>query len=494
LKTTDLHQYLDLKQMDTKRLLNLLRKFRFHYSDWDRDTREAREPNKPEMQLRVELATREHVRKKSSGIPYSSRRSCYWLKDRPLDKGEKKLREYKERMKAKRKEEKMIRGFSDKDFYAMPEVQLLRDLEGLAARTGLEEPEFRLIGGFVRDTLLSHLGQVRIPHDKDIVTNADPDTLEAMGLTRIDAKFPVYLFKTDGESHEIACCRTERKTGNKHSDFEAVPCKSFEDDAMRRDLTVNTISITSAGNIISYHPWALSDLSSKILRHVSDAFWEDPLRVLRAARFSAQLGPRWTVSKESLEFMIRGFELVNHVPPSRVKMEMEKAFVSNHPSQFFRTMAEIDPAHEVMPFITARVAYTLDHIKANIRTMYTILFLEKAWTPKNVDLWGATKKQQLDWMWTHELPPFIKNWESRDVKDLVNFSKRFRNYVEEDFDGLAQAIDLYSVGAIESVVVFFNLMAFLNNFRPVNLPITGIPQEVQRQKEEACFQFIQEQQ
>ena len=156
-----------------------------------------------------------------------------------------------------------------------------------------------LVGGAVRDQLLGHPY-----HEKDyVVVGATPEQLLAQGYQPVGKDFPVFLHPETKDEYALA--RTERKSGQGYHGFEFYTDISvtLEDDLIRRDLTINAIAMDDDGKI--YDPYhGHEDLNNKILRHVSDAFAEDPLRVLRVARFAAryhQYG--FTIAEETLALM-----------------------------------------------------------------------------------------------------------------------------------------------------------------------------------------------
>ncbi len=143
-----------------------------------------------------------------------------------------------------------------------------------------------LVGGAVRDRLLG------LPvRERDwVVVGATPAELEAQGFRRVGASFPVFLHAVTGEEYALA--RTERKTGPGYRGFaiDADPGVTLEEDLRRRDLTINAMAEDPAGGIIDPYG-GQADLAARQLRHVSDAFREDPVRILRVARFAARFAP-----------------------------------------------------------------------------------------------------------------------------------------------------------------------------------------------------------
>src|SRR5690606_4639849 len=156
-----------------------------------------------------------------------------------------------------------------------------------------------LVGGAVRDSLLGYPF-----HERDwVVVGATPEQMLALGYQQVGKDFPVFLHPQTKEEHALA--RTERKSGKGYTGFSvyAAPDVTLEQDLLRRDLTINAIAQADDGSLVDPYG-GIADIKQKTLRHVSDAFAEDPLRVLRVARFYARyahLG--FTVAPETLTLM-----------------------------------------------------------------------------------------------------------------------------------------------------------------------------------------------
>ena len=155
-----------------------------------------------------------------------------------------------------------------------------------------------LVGGAVRDILMG-----LEPKDRDYVAVGfrEIDFLE-MGYQRVGADFPVFLHPETGEEYALA--RREKKTGAGYLGFtsEFGVDVTLEDDLSRRDLSINSMALDDKGNLID--PFnGQEDLKNKVLRHTSNAFEEDPVRVLRLARFRARFGPDWTIAPETRELI-----------------------------------------------------------------------------------------------------------------------------------------------------------------------------------------------
>src|ERR1041384_6450621 len=158
-----------------------------------------------------------------------------------------------------------------------------------------------LVGGAVRDRLLG-----REVSERDwVVVGATPGELERAGYIPVGRDFPVFLHPKTKEEHALA--RLERKVGPGYRGFttEFSPSVSLEDDLKRRDLTINAMAQDDAGQVIDPYG-GLRDLDARVLRHVSPAFGEDPVRILRVARFAARYAPQgFRVADETMELMRR---------------------------------------------------------------------------------------------------------------------------------------------------------------------------------------------
>lgn len=204
-----------------------------------------------------------------------------------------------------------------------------------------------LVGGAVRDQLLG------VPwHERDwVVVGATPDQLLEAGFRPVGQDFPVFLHPDTGEEYALA--RTERKTapGYRGFAFHAAPDVTLEDDLRRRDLTINAMAETPDGELIDPFGGA-QDLERRLLRHVSPAFAEDPVRILRLARFAARyhdLGFR--VASETLALcrqMVKAGE-VDALVPERVWAEMAKALLEPAPDVFIQVLRDCGALARLLP-------------------------------------------------------------------------------------------------------------------------------------------------
>ncbi len=206
-----------------------------------------------------------------------------------------------------------------------------------------------LVGGAVRDALL---GRAVTEHDY-VVVGATPDDLLALGYRPVGKDFPVFLHPQTGDQYALA--RTERKTGTGYYGFatQSSPDVTLEQDLARRDLTINAMARADDGSIVDPYG-GRRDLESKTLRHVSPAFVEDPLRVLRVARFAARFAPLgFTIAAETLELMgriVATGELAALVP-ERVWVETDRALGEARPRVYFEVLRQCGALAAVFPEI-----------------------------------------------------------------------------------------------------------------------------------------------
>jgi len=185
------------------------------------------------------------------------------------------------------------------------------------------------VGGYVRDIILGLPSK-----DTDyIIVNSSPQEMLDLGYESVGKDFPVFLHPETREEYALARKEFKRGHGYHGFDFE-VSDVTLEDDLYRRDLTINAIALDADNNLIDPYG-GVSDLKEGILRHVSTHFSEDPVRVLRVARFAAKLG--FTVHPYTLalmRYMVENGEL-NYLTPERIRLELEKALATSKPSTFF---------------------------------------------------------------------------------------------------------------------------------------------------------------
>lgn len=206
-----------------------------------------------------------------------------------------------------------------------------------------------LVGGAVRDQLL------QLPvYDRDwVVVGSSPQAMLAAGFQAVGKDFPVFLHPNSKEEHALA--RTERKTGVGYTGFAChyAPDVTLEEDLLRRDLTINAMAQDNSGQLIDPYG-GQRDLAAKVLRHVSPAFVEDPLRVLRVARFAAKLHHLgFTVAEETMQLMakiVQSGEL-QHLTAERVWQEWHKSLSTHHPEVFLQVLRDCGALAVVLPEI-----------------------------------------------------------------------------------------------------------------------------------------------
>jgi len=208
-----------------------------------------------------------------------------------------------------------------------------------------------LVGGAVRDHLLGHPY-----HEKDyVVVGATPAQMLDLGYQPVGKDFPVFLHPQTKEEYALA--RTERKSGTGYHGFEFHTDVSvtLEQDLIRRDLTINAMAMDDAGQV--YDPYGgQQDLEKRILRHVSDAFIEDPLRVLRIARFAARYtSAGFVIADETLALMQRLTESgeLNALTPERVWKETSRALSERHADVYFEVLRQCGALKVLFPEIDA---------------------------------------------------------------------------------------------------------------------------------------------
>jgi tRNA nucleotidyltransferase (CCA-adding enzyme) len=207
------------------------------------------------------------------------------------------------------------------------------------------------VGGAVRDALLG----LPVKERDWVVVGASADELTALGFRRVGKDFPVFLHPRTSEEYALA--RTERKTAPGYTGFafDAAPTVTLEQDLQRRDLTINAMARTEGGEIID--PWSgRADLDARVLRHVSPAFSEDPLRVLRVARFAARFAPLgFTVADPTMELMkqIVAAGEMEALRPERVWQETVKGLATERPDVYFETLRACNALERVFPEVDA---------------------------------------------------------------------------------------------------------------------------------------------
>ena len=278
-----------------------------------------------------------------------------------------------------------------------------------------------LVGGAVRDALLG------LPiKDKDwVVVGATPQGMLDAGYQQVGRDFPVFLHPQTREEYALA--RTERKSGSGYTGFTcyAAPDVTLEADLQRRDLTINAMARDDNGEIIDPYN-GRDDLENRLLRHVSPAFSEDPLRVLRVARFAARyahLGFR--IADETMTLMrdMNAAGELEHLTPERVWKETESALTTRNPQVFFQVLRDCGALHVLFPEVDALFgvpapAQWHPEIDTGIHTLMTLSMA--AMLSPEVDVRFATL--------CHDLGKALTP-KANDVRDLAKLVAEFHDLI-----------------------------------------------------------------
>lgn len=205
-----------------------------------------------------------------------------------------------------------------------------------------------LVGGAVRDKLMG----LPVKECDWVVVGATPKKMIAQGYKQVGKDFPVFLHPKTKEEYALA--RTEKKTGHGYDGFtvHADPSVTLEQDLLRRDLTINAIAEDAEGKLIDYFGGE-KDIKNRVLRHVSCAFEEDPLRLIRLCRFQARF-PAFSIHPETIELcekMVESGE-IDYLTPERVWLEWQKVFRTGNPGLFIKVLNHMQAWAVLMPMFT----------------------------------------------------------------------------------------------------------------------------------------------
>lgn len=239
----------------------------------------------------------------------------------------------------------------------------------------MKESKVYLVGGAVRDQLLG-----KESADLDyVVVGSNPEEMLKLGFEQVGADFPVFLHPETKDEYALA--RTERKT---EAGYNGFSCEwngvTLKEDMSRRDLTVNAMAMDSDGNIIDYFG-GKEDLKNKTLRHVSDAFAEDPLRILRIARFLAKM-PDFTIAKETKTMIIKMVEdgAIDELKPDRIWKEFHRALEAKDPRKFIEALDEFGALKIILPILSEMkgVPQRKDYHSEGDVYIHTLMVLDEA--------------------------------------------------------------------------------------------------------------------
>ncbi len=233
-----------------------------------------------------------------------------------------------------------------------------------------------LVGGAVRDRLL---GLPVIERDW-VVVGSNPSVMKAAGYTQVGRDFPVFLHPASHEEYALA--RIERKVSSGHTGFvcDSSETVTLEQDLGRRDLTINAIAEDSNGVLIDPYQ-GCQDLNDRVLRHVSDAFSEDPLRILRVARFAARFNALgFTIAAETSALCMAMVQegALQELSPERVYQEIDKSLSGGTPAVFFEVLEDFGAAAILWPEIKRSALASLRNVTPQLNNpqRFAVLFQE----------------------------------------------------------------------------------------------------------------------
>jgi tRNA nucleotidyltransferase (CCA-adding enzyme) len=283
-----------------------------------------------------------------------------------------------------------------------------------------------VVGGAVRDELL---GLPVKDHDY-VVVGSTPAEMEKAGFKPVGKDFPVFLHPQTHEEYALA--RTERKTAKGYKGFQvyASPDVTLEEDLARRDLTINAIAKDKDGKLIDPHN-GVADIQAKVLRHVSDAFIEDPVRILRIARFAARF-TEFTVAPETMQLMQQMVQAgeVDALVAERVWQELAKGLMEAKPSRMFAVLRECGALKKILPEVdrlwgVPQPALHHPEIDTGVHVMMVIDYAASQHYSLPVRFAGLTHDLGKGTTPAHVLPRHIGH-EERSVKLLKELSQRLR--------------------------------------------------------------------
>lgn len=324
-----------------------------------------------------------------------------------------------------------------------------------------------LVGGAVRDALL---GQPVRDHDY-VVVGLSVEQMSKLGFASVGKDFPVFLEPSTKEEYALA--RVERKTGPGYHGFAMeVNGVTLEEDLARRDLTINAMALSPTGDLVD--PFGgQTDLANKVLRHVSPAFAEDPLRVLRVARFAARY-PDFTVAPETVELMkqmVTNGE-VDHLVAERVWLEFTKACKTDKPSCFIAVLHECGALARVLPEVDALygIPQVEEHHPEVDTGIHTEMVMDQAakLAPGNIKIIFAALTHDLGKAVTDsQMWPKHHNHEELGLKPLEQLAQRWK--IPNDAFELAKAVCEHHLNCHRLTEArtgtFLNLIERIDGFR-----------------------------
>jgi len=311
-----------------------------------------------------------------------------------------------------------------------------------------------LVGGAIRDRLLGFPP----PYENDwVVVNGTPEDLDSRGYKKVGKSFPVYINPHTGDEYALA--RKESKTGVGYHgfDFDANPNITLEEDLARRDLTINAIAEDENGLLIDPYK-GQEDLDNRKLRHVSLAFKEDPLRVLRIARFKAKLhNLGFTIAEETYSLIteiVESGELLALVP-ERIWLETEKTLKHSRFDQYFKTLIKINALDQIYPdlaglqkdFFSNIIFQQASQEMVSTKYRFAVIFYALL-KEKNSDIKEIIESMQKSMNFPNsykEIPLLLNNSFSLIDKDISKFTPEHILTIIEKLNALKKPENLQAI-------------------------------------------------
>ena len=311
-----------------------------------------------------------------------------------------------------------------------------------------------LVGGAIRDRLLGFPP----PYENDwVVVNGTPEDLDSRGYKKVGKSFPVYINPHTGDEYALA--RKESKTGVGYHgfDFDANPNITLEEDLARRDLTINAIAEDENGLLIDPYK-GQEDLDNRKLRHVSLAFKEDPLRVLRIARFKAKLhNLGFTITEETYSLIteiVESGELLSLVP-ERIWLETEKTLKHSRFDQYFKTLIKINALDQIYPdlaglqkdFFSNIIFQQASQEMVSTKYRFAVIFYALL-KEKNSDIKEIIESMQKSMNFPNsykEIPLLLNNSFSLINKDISKFTPEHILTIIEKLNALKKPENLQAI-------------------------------------------------
>ena len=311
-----------------------------------------------------------------------------------------------------------------------------------------------LVGGAIRDRLLGFPP----PYENDwVVVNGTPEDLDSRGYKKVGKSFPVYINPHTGDEYALARKESKAGVGYHGFDFDANPNITLEEDLARRDLTINAIAEDENGLLIDPYK-GQEDLDNRKLRHVSLAFKEDPLRVLRIARFKAKLhNLGFTIAEETYSLIteiVESGELLALVP-ERIWLETEKTLKHSRFDQYFKTLIKINALDQIYPdlaglqkdFFSNIIFQQASQEMVSTKYRFAVIFYALL-KEKNSDIKEIIESMQKSMNFPNsykEIPLLLNNSFSLIDKDISKFTPEHILTIIEKLNALKKPENLQAI-------------------------------------------------